>query len=128
MEKIPTAEEWLLNHKEMSKYDVEDYDEGGYLGVNEGELYKIMIEFAKLHVEAALKEASKKTTVEYTDKKFSETDMYEFAHYTWKNSPNTHPLYLKEILKKPNETVDRIKKDSILRDSILNSYPLEKIK
>ena len=58
MGKIPTAEEWLLNHKEMSKYDVADYDEGGYSGVNEGVLYKIMIEFAKLHVEQALKEAS----------------------------------------------------------------------
>jgi hypothetical protein len=56
MEKIPTAEEWLLNHKEMSKYDIEDYDEGGYLGVNEGALYKIMIEFAKLHVEACKKD------------------------------------------------------------------------
>ena len=61
MEKTPTAEEWLLNHKEMSKYDIEDYDEGGYLGVNEGALYKIMIEFAKLHVEAALKSASEAT-------------------------------------------------------------------
>ena len=60
MEKIPTAEEWLLNHKEMSKYDVASYDEGGYLGVDEEALYKIMIEFAKLHVEAALKEASDK--------------------------------------------------------------------
>ena len=65
MEKIPTAEEWLLNHKEMSKYDVEDYDEGGYLGVNENALYKIMIEFAKLHVEQALKEASKKAQIKY---------------------------------------------------------------
>ena len=27
MEKTPTAEEWLLNHKEISKYDIEDYDE-----------------------------------------------------------------------------------------------------
>lgn len=64
MEKIPTAEEWLLNHKEMSKYDVESYDEGGYLGVNEGALYKMMIEFAKLHVEAALK-AAEYCTEEY---------------------------------------------------------------
>lgn len=87
-----------------------------------------MIEFAKLHVEAALKEASKKTVVEYTDKKFSEIDMYEFADYTWKNSPNTHPEYDEEMLKRPNETVVNLKKDSILKDSILKSYPLDNIK
>lgn len=79
-----------------------------------------MIEFAKLHVEAALKEV-KKTMVEYTDKKFSEIDMYKFADYTWKNSPNTHPEYDEEMLERPNETVDN-------KDSILNSYPLENIK
>jgi len=62
MEKIPTAEEWLLNHKEMSKYDVASYDESGYLGVDEEALYKMMIEFAKLHVELALEEASSKVT------------------------------------------------------------------
>ena len=50
-----TAEEWLTNHKDLSKYDLENHDEGGYLGINDSHLYKIMIEFAKLHVEAALK-------------------------------------------------------------------------
>ena len=58
---IPTAEEWLSNNKEMSVYDVAEYDEGGYLGVNETALYKMMNEYAilkaKHYVEAALKAA-----------------------------------------------------------------------
>lgn len=41
------AEEWLLNQKELSIYDVAEHDEGGYLGVNEEKLYEIMIEFSK---------------------------------------------------------------------------------
>ena len=53
---IPTAEEWLSNNKEMSMYDVESHDEGGYLGIDEKALYKIMNEYAKFHVEAARKE------------------------------------------------------------------------
>ena len=57
-DKIPTAKEWLLNHKELSSHDVAYYDEGGYQGVDEDNLHKIMIEFAKFHVEAALKSAS----------------------------------------------------------------------
>lgn len=64
-DRIPSAEEWLSNHKELSSYDVAYHDEGGYQGVDENKLYKIMIEFAKLHVEAALKAASEK--VELTD-------------------------------------------------------------
>jgi hypothetical protein len=56
--KIPTAEEWLLNHDTLSQFDVEEHDEGGYLGINSNALYKIMIEFAKMHVEAALEAAS----------------------------------------------------------------------
>lgn len=76
MEKIPTAEEWLLNHKEMSKYDVASYDESGYLGVDEEALYRIMIEFAKLHVEAALKEASKKAKITERKKVIDNTGGY----------------------------------------------------
>ena len=56
MNTLPTAEEWLSNHKELSVHDVASYDEGGYLGVDERALYTIMVEFAKLHVEATKKE------------------------------------------------------------------------
>jgi hypothetical protein len=94
MEQLPIAEEWLSNHKKLSKYDVVEHDEGGYLGVNEENLYKIMIEFAKLHVEAALKEASEKAKTIYIEPDGCATgDYYD---------------------------VDK--------ESILNSYPLDKIK
>jgi hypothetical protein len=43
---IPTAEEFL------KKYSIEEFDEGGYLGIDEKEASKMMIEFAKLHVES----------------------------------------------------------------------------
>ena len=43
---IPTAEEWL-----------EHFEENAYPGTS---ISECMIEFAKLHVEAALKEANKK--------------------------------------------------------------------
>lgn len=51
MEKIPTAEEFLQNYKNDSDhYADQDYDER--------RLIKALKEFAQLHVEAALKEAS----------------------------------------------------------------------
>lgn len=50
---IPSAEQWLRNHKELSMYNVAEYDEGGYLGINENKLYQIMIEFATMHTQAA---------------------------------------------------------------------------
>ena len=50
MDKIPTAEEWLSNHNELSMYDVVDFDEGGYNGVDERKLYKIMFEFTAIYV------------------------------------------------------------------------------
>lgn len=52
MSKIPTVEEFQKN------YSIEYYDEGGYQGIEEKEVSKMLIEFAKLHVEVALKEAS----------------------------------------------------------------------
>jgi hypothetical protein len=63
MNKIPTAEKWLENHKELSMYQVAEYNEGGYNGIDEEALYRIMIEFAKLHVQEALKVASEEATV-----------------------------------------------------------------
>jgi hypothetical protein len=76
---IPSAEDWLSNHKELSSYDVAYHDEGGYQGVDENKLYKIMIEFAKLHVEAALKAASEK--VELSDL------LHEFIEDSWEGGP-----------------------------------------
>jgi len=83
--KVPTAEEWLLNHKDLSIYDVENHDEGGYLGVNKEAVYKIMIEFAKIHVKAALEAAledapygSSTDTVSYKDMKDAILNSYNY--------------------------------------------------
>ena len=54
MEKIPTAEDFLWNGGIITQGDTEPY---GKLPNNKVPL--VMIEFAKLHVEAALKEAEK---------------------------------------------------------------------
>jgi len=71
MNNIPTPEEWLKNHKELSENDVALYDEDGYAGVDNKALYTIMEEYGKLmvkfHVEAALKTAAVKTAVEKAD-------------------------------------------------------------
>jgi hypothetical protein len=73
MEKIPTAEDFFAEHcVEM-----------------DSTVAKQMIEFAKLHVEAALKEASER---------------YEYDEIHISDNPE------------------------FLKDSILNSYPLENIK
>lgn len=58
-----TAKEFLENHSDLSIYSVQEYDEGGYIGVNELNLYNIMIEFAKLHVQAALESAAKNAEI-----------------------------------------------------------------
>jgi hypothetical protein len=98
---IPTAEEWLSNNKEMSMYDVASHDEGGYLGIDEKALYKIMNEYAnlksKLHVEAALKEASEQAKT--------------------------------EVVLKRNKVSFSAEYDKVIdKNSILNAYPLENIK
>ena len=64
--KIPTAEEFA----ERNQYDLESHDEGGYLGIDTKIFAEKLIEFAKLHVEAALKAASEDAhtkDVPYTD-------------------------------------------------------------
>jgi len=96
---ILTAEEWLSNNKEMSIYDVASYDEGGYCGIDEKALYKIMIEFAKMHVEAALKLVSE--NAEIIDDPNSYTG----------NTGSEYP---------PDQIISE--------DSILNAYPLILIK
>lgn len=56
--KLPTAEEFQRN------YSIEEYGEGGYLGINETVCSKMLVDFAKLHVQAALKEASLRAKIE----------------------------------------------------------------
>jgi hypothetical protein len=48
MNKIPSAKEFA----ESNQYGLEEYDEGGYLGINTKYFADKLIEFAKLHVQA----------------------------------------------------------------------------
>ena len=57
MEKIPTAEEILNDKVYITQDGIEDVHD------SLSTVADVMIEFAKLHVEAALKEASEKATV-----------------------------------------------------------------
>lgn len=50
MKKIMSA----LEFYEDSDYSLAEFDEGGFLGINETSLSKLLIEFAKMHVHAAL--------------------------------------------------------------------------
>jgi len=83
----------ILTVKELykSKFDRND------------DVYSVMIEFAKLHVDAALKEASEKANL--------------YLHNSgWKHSSDI------KTVKCHNYDA------SINKDSILNAYPLENIK
>jgi hypothetical protein len=98
MEKLPTAEEFL---KEAQSNPTKGWT-----------THKAMIEFAKLHVEAALKEASEKATWqnESFDTYFGDLRNFDFIDTDGAGDPSTgHNVF-----------VDK--------DSILNSYSLEKIK
>ena len=86
MENIPTAEELLNDRVYITQDDIEDVHD------SISTVAEAMIEFAKLHVEAALKHASEKAELS--------------------NKPKFSGDY--------NLVVDE--------DSILNSYPLNKIK
>ncbi len=90
---IPTAEEFLKEYElgNTGKIDIEDTKEA-------------IIEFAKLHVEAALKAASENAYVEYID-----LDTNEIFDYTDVITDDNVGAYVN-------------------KNSILNSYPLTNIK
>lgn len=46
----------------FNSYSLEEYDEGGYLGLDDDIGAKMLIEFAKMHLEAAKIEISEKAT------------------------------------------------------------------
>lgn len=64
--KIPTAAEFAWNQEEDFK--------GILAEMNYQEVYKLMIEFAKLHVKKALKDASKKANLKYNNGLFADKD------------------------------------------------------
>ena len=90
MSKIPTAEEFLATSDEFEVIETRKQEEV---------VTKAMIEFAKLHVEAALKEASEKAVTDYEyageTGEFDDISVYDYF-------------------------VDK--------ESILNAYPLENVK
>jgi len=95
--KIPTAKEFLI----VGKYK----DSLGNLLMYAPQAQTAMIQFAKLHVEAALKAASENVRLEI-------------------DNPIT-----KEIMQKIySGEIKEYKISSVNKDSILNAYPLEQIK
>jgi hypothetical protein len=101
MEKIPTAEDFLQDHHQISHfYD----DKTDRMVCFSSDVQKAMIEFAKLHVEAALKAASESRCINMFDKPWKAYSL----------EPGT------KILDVVNITVNK--------NLIINSYPLENIK
>lgn len=97
MKKIPTAEEFFKQH------NFENIPG-----------YEVMIEFTKLHVEAALEEASNKVTA---DAYFEE---WENGELKIKFDDNYEASYAFPI-------VSCGKAYTVDKESILNAYPLDKI-
>jgi len=84
MEKLPTAEEILEKYNKKFEEEGIVYD-----------LSKPMIEFAKLHVEAALKAASEKVKTKTVEEYISKSGEYEYSQYPDKDSIlNAYPLTL----------------------------------
>lgn len=103
MSKIPTAEEFLSNN--INRVHFPYIDEA--IEDNEGSINTIlscMIEFAKLHVKAALKEASRKAYTEYID------------------------LTTNKIFDYTDVIADDDVEANVNKDSILKAYPLANIK
>jgi hypothetical protein len=94
MKDLPTAEEFIEQYLRGDRV----HDDINKV-VDEEEAIEAMIEFAKLHVEAALKEASDNAEADYTYEVFG-GEFYD------------QPIY----------------RYFVKKDSILNSYPLENIK
>jgi hypothetical protein len=100
MEKLLTAEEFLKSKDYNITDDGELYD-----GLLINNVLKDMIEFTKLHVEAALKAANEKATILEDGKDIG--NRYFWDDY---NTSNKDIEY------------------EINKDSILNAYPLDNIK
>ena len=112
MEKLPTVEELLLN--EIEKFSSPLTNEGLQLLV-----HNVAIEFAKLHVEAALKEASEKARL---------AKAFNYGSYNEseaKFKPTHLTVFIKEEYGHGDSGYVAVKTDV---ESILNSYSLDNIK
>lgn len=96
---MKTAEEFIRQTLNIPKYagDISQY-------CTPGDIYSSMREFAKMHVQEALKQASEKAFVEYID------------------------LNTDEIFDYTDVITDDDVEANVNKDSILNAYPLENIK
>lgn len=113
MEKIPTADEFL--NKEYYHIVLDSKN----TWVNVGDIERAMVEFAKLHVEQALKEASKKARL---------ARAFDYGSYyepTAKFKPIDEKVVVKESYGHGDSGYEAVKIDT---DSILSSYSLENIK
>ena len=114
MEKITTAEEFLIRQG-CQRMLCDDEDHDFFEDVQPSNL----IEFAKLHVEAALKEASEKAKL---------AKAFDYGSY-YESTANFKPIDDKVVVEEQHGHGDSgysaIKVDT---DSILNSYSLENIK
>ncbi len=100
MEKVQSAEDFLQDHLQISHF----YDDNiNQMVCYSSDVQKAMIEFAKLHVEAALKKASEKVSVFHEN--YNGSHQIEFPY-----------------------TIDDYSDLHLDKSSILNSYPLENIK
>jgi hypothetical protein len=99
MNKIPTAEEFLNLIGVPYRGGIENRL-GNYISPNE------LIEFAKIHVEAALKVASEKS--------YAESSSSNITSKHWDGRQGLICVHLGRV--------------SVNKDSILNSYPLKNIK
>lgn len=100
LDNMITAEEFLNEkyyHIELDLNKTDSY-------INLRDIHNAMIEFAKLHVEAALKEASEKAFVEYID--LTNDEIFDYT----------------DVITDDDVGVNVNKK------SILNAYPLDLIK
>ena len=104
---MKTAEEFLIE----KEYPL--YNEFGGLGMYY--VREVMIEFAKMHVQEALKQASEKAELEDIDKP------EDFFEYDGVNG-------FSKILNKNVVSYERYYHVCIDSDSVLNAYPLEDIK
>lgn len=101
MSRLPTAEDFLQDHLQISHFFNEKYEK---MTCFSDDVQQAMVEFAKLHVEAALKEAAEKARVQMSN-----------------------GYGVNEIIIYPNSLVDTAVITTNAA-SILNSYPLDNIK
>ena len=101
MSRLPTVEDFLQDHLQISHFFNEKYEK---MTCFSDDVQQAMVEFAKLHVEAALKEASENAKVQMGN-----------------------DCILNKIAIHPNSLVDTAVITANAA-SILNSYPLDNIK